>query len=1112
MENIKLESIYIDGYTHKIATFKYDSDKKVVYLIGSFLSRQLLDNCLSLMQKGERIRFRGKSYRTVKKGYKAKILRVHDENNGDGVHAIIYAENDNIIKVYQEDSKTDKVLNYLKINTQCGFIDDWKSYLFNELYSSNHIEICEGYDITGKAPEILLMKDIDTDLLRNIKAVGLRNGNITLPVEELKEIDPEMSFLDIIEKLIIPNIESENCHYNIGEDISELINAPVINELTGNKKILYPRQKIIAMGCLNAIKSGIKALIINLGMGVGKSLISSRIAISAIKEHLNLLNARIGLLIPGHLLNKWMRELEDSYYPLGIKPKFYVINRFTDVDRLPKKPEGLEIVIFLKDTAKRSYLHEYFAKSRHKYRRAMYNYIQCIVEEFNNDSNKSESVILKNCNSLSFSEMKLAAVKLEKICQKKVILYKTQYNNADEIDGYKVISTSTTVRETFGTSNKSYDFFIKDIQRLKDVVKTLEPAIKSEKLIDIAINDDISKNPLICPVCGNPIYIHGSDIFENDLAERYMKIEPKNMNSDNLHCQGYLKADGTNLSPYEISQIKHNNIDIIFTNKKTKYPYIDSEGNELKGIELVEAKKRGSNYSILVKKCNHKLWGAKNQNGYIDYDSAKYYFKRFGAGSLDVFIADEVHQYLHLSNQKFTFSYLCKSAKIILPLTGTLTGGKASDLFYLLWDLYPQKMIELGFKFNERGRFIDTYGRRKRVTKTYTDTFNKSGSGRSITGSWTEIPGISPHIINQVLSEVMVSRTIDDMGMTLPKLRYIKHVSEMDEDLAEGYNNLKDDIVNFINKHRGMNVGGIYLNSLLSYPDMPQQEPLYARNGELYISTPQKINVEGRLFNKERKLIETIEKELAEGRRVLVYSVFSGTKGVSKRLVDILSKRFKVAELTSNVKLQKREEWIEQQYQKNVQVIITNPKCVETGLDIIQYPTLYFYETSYDIKVMRQAERRAYRPNSIYECRIYYSYYKDTLQEDALKLQGNKKASSLAVEGLFSEDMLSQFGDLGESPASILNKILEGKIKMKESDLDAFGFEDEVSYEFNNVENNDTDVEIKRTTTTTESVIIPKSKVNQLSIFEIDEEFLKENKKKRKKSKVSLGQLGFIFE
>ena len=43
-----------------------------------------------------------------------------------------------------------------------------------------------------------------------------------------------------------------------------------------------------------------------------------------------------------------------------------------------------------------------------------------------------------------------------------------------------------------------------------------------------------------------------------------------------------------------------------------------------------------------------------------------------------------------------------KVSKIIL-LTGTLMGGYADDLFYLLWRIQPQRMIEDSYVYNERG-------------------------------------------------------------------------------------------------------------------------------------------------------------------------------------------------------------------------------------------------------------------------------------------------------------------------------------------------------------------------------------------------------------------------
>lgn len=1106
MENNKLkiyDSIYIDGYYHNVSAMKYDRNKKVRYVIGSYLSRQLLDNCVTLMQKGVSLTIGDKKYSTIKKGYLSKALRVHDENQGDGVHGLIYTTDNDTIRVYNGENRVHKVFEYLKANTQCGLMDEWKDYFFNELYSSGHIEECDGFDYTGKAPTVLLMKDIDTNLLRNIKAIGLRNNDIKLPVEEIEEIDPSMSFLDIIEKLIIPNIVAEECHYNIGEPISDILKAPIIDNETGKKKFLYPRQAAIAQGCLNAVKCSVNEPLVNLGMSTGKTYISVKLTNAIIQEHFKKENARIGLLIPSHLLNKWIREMKDVLLPLGIKPTFHVINRFTDVDKLSKKPKGFEIVIFQKDTSKRTYLHEFNASRK-------YN-IDKIVEFLNriDMDNNDEDIIFRDANILKLSEMKLAALKLEKRYKKKVVLYKPVWDEQGSISSYKVITTSETLKRNLGNTNKSYDFIVQDINLLKETIEYIKDIIKTEPLIGSRSVSSIM-NPLVCPICGGAIYSHGENLFDSEKCIDFEKYTPDNMTSDNLYCNHYIKADGSSLTESEIKAIRKDYIHVIYTLQKVKNPYVDDEGNMLEGQDLIKAKQKGSGFSILVRKCNHKLWGAKNQKGFRDFDSAKYYYRRFGKASLHTTIIDEVHYYANKTSQNYSFSNICRSSKIIISLTGTLTGGKASDLFNILWNLYPQKMVQLGFKYNELGRFIDMFGRRKRTTKIYKETFNKSATGRTSVGGWIEIAGISPQIINLVLSDRMVSRTIDDMGIPMPKLKYYKHAIEMDEDLADGYNKLKNDIISFMTRNRGINVGGSYLNALLSYPDMPQQKPIIIRE-DIHVATPPHIDIEGRLFNKERKLIETIEKELAENRRVLVYSVYSGVKGVSKRLVNILSKKFIVAELTSSIKLSKREEWIEKQYKKGVEVIITNPTCVETGLDIIQYPTIYFYETSYNIKTIRQAERRAYRPNNPHECRIYYAYYKKSLQEDALKLQGNKKASSLAVEGVFSEDMLSQMGDLGESPASILNKILEGRIKLKESDLDAFGFEEEeVSYEFCDV--NIDDVEITRKTTISENIILPKKEVGQLSIFEIDNEFLQNRNLKKAKAKLSLGQLGFLFE
>ena len=57
------------------------------------------------------------------------------------------------------------------------------------------------------------------------------------------------------------------------------------------------------------------------------------------------------------------------------------------------------------------------------------------------------------------------------------------------------------------------------------------------------------------------------------------------------------------------------------------------------------------------------------------------------------------------------------------------------------------------------------------------------------------------------------------------------------------------------------------------------------------------------------------------------------------------------------------------------------------------------------------------------------------------------------------EDALSIMSSGGDTIETMLNKVLEGKIKLNESELDAFGFdEEEFSFTFNNNEEGNVDI------------------------------------------------------
>ena len=75
---------------------------------------------------------------------------------------------------------------------------------------------------------------------------------------------------------------------------------------------------------------------------------------------------------------------------------------------------------------------------------------------------------------------------------------------------------------------------------------------------------------------------------------------------------------------------------------------------------------------------------------------------------------------------------------------------------------------------------------------------------------------------------------------------------------------------------------------------------------------------------------------------------YTGEKDVTLRLETILRQAgFRVVVLRSSVPTEKREDWYERQLQAGVEVVVCHPKLVETGLDLLAFPTLYFYETGY---------------------------------------------------------------------------------------------------------------------------------------------------------------------
>ena len=207
-----------------------------------------------------------------------------------------------------------------------------------------------------------------------------------------------------------------------------------------------------------------------------------------------------------------------------------------------------------------------------------------------------------------------------------------------------------------------------------------------------------------------------------------------------------------------------------------------------------------------------------------------------------------------------------------------------------------------------------------------------------------------------------------------------------------------------------------YLQTLLAYPDgCTRGETVFdPQTGNVLIQMPPLS--EDKLYPKEKQLVDLVAAERLAGRKVLVYATHTGTRDITERMDKFLTEHgFRVAVLKADsVAPDRREAWVEERVKQGVDVLICHPRLVQTGLDLIDFPTIVWQEVDYSTYVMRQASRRSWRIGQKRPVKVVFMAYRNTLQADALKLVAKKLQSSLAVEGELPEDGLAAFGDDGD--------------------------------------------------------------------------------------------------
>jgi hypothetical protein len=428
------------------------------------------------------------------------------------------------------------------------------------------------------------------------------------------------------------------------------------------------------------------------------------------------------------------------------------------------------------------------------------------------------------------------------------------------------------------------------------------------------------------------------------------------------------------------------------------------------------------------------------------------YIKDKASGRFQILVGDEVHEYkAKASDRGVAFHQLVEASRYTLTLTGTYFGGKSTSIFWLLHRLNPA--VRSDFAFHDELRWAGAYGvlesvRKRRAGDETSDEDGAYTGNRRYREQAHEIPGVSPAIITRMLHN-SIFLNLKDLGVELPP--YTEEVVELDMDNEHGrqYRGMESILRHMA--RRDPRYLSLWLQWALSRPNSAFRDEVVAAN---HASVPANIlealaremmenaatedTLENQiartlldaarlaqsaasrreketlvkvplmpleavvdrfgLLPKENWLASFCKAEKARGRRTLVYVRQTGTRDIQDRLEGVLKQSgVQAITLHGSVDPRKRERWIEDH--SYVDTLITNPRLVQTGLDLVSFQTVVFYEPEYSLYTLWQALRRVWRLGQTQPVKAVFAVYKDAMEAQALALMGRKMRAAQTLYG-----------------------------------------------------------------------------------------------------------------
>ena len=406
------------------------------------------------------------------------------------------------------------------------------------------------------------------------------------------------------------------------------------------------------------------------------------------------------------------------------------------------------------------------------------------------------------------------------------------------------------------------------------------------------------------------------------------------------------------------------------------------------------------------------------------------YIKKKYRGRIDGLLCDELHEYNNASGQGDAMGELYGVSKMFVGMTATLINGYSSGIFHLLYRLVPGLMRKDDKPYNKPAWFDEEYGVVENIYEIVESDYNSNRRTIKHKLRSKKLPGVSPLVYSRFLLEYTAFLSLSDMGKDLPDYEEIPVPLDMPEKVREGYEYAEHILQKVLKSDRkaANKLLSAYLNLLTVYPDQPYDQPeiVHPIDGDVIVKPANAACFED-ILPKEEKVLEIVRDKVAAGGRVLVYTSWTCTDSQQKLLKLLTQAGYRTEILATTVPPNKREEWVEKRVRSGLQVLITNQKCVETGLDLNDFTTLIFYSMGFNLFTLRQASRRSWRINQAApRVEVYLLYYKDTMQAKAMKLMASKLAVAGIIEGTLSEEGLAAMSDVRDLTSQMAKELSLG--------------------------------------------------------------------------------------